>query len=67
MTDPYVSQHQRGKPIFKRIFTATLMLASASVNADLIHQQVEYSADDTTLKGYIAYDDAIEESVGGTP
>ncbi len=39
---------------------ALLFVASVSVQAALVTEEVDYQAGGTTLKGYIAYDDAVE-------
>ncbi len=47
-------------PIMKRFISIFLVLAGAlSVQAKIVTQTVEYKQGDTTLEGYLAYDDSI--------
>ena len=43
-----------------RIAIATLLLISTSINAQIVTEEVSYTAGDTTMKGYLAYDDSIK-------
>ena len=42
------------------ILSALLMGLTLSAQADLVTEAVEYSAGDTTMKGYLAYNDATK-------
>jgi len=44
----------------KHILVAASLLASTSINAEIITKNVEYKQGDTMLKGMLAYDDAIK-------
>lgn len=51
----------------RRMITATLVLTmvAAGANAAVKMEQVEYKMDDTTLKGQLAYDDAVKDKRPG--
>lgn len=42
------------------LFLAVFAMAAATAHAEIKGEEVEYKADGTTLKGYLAYDDSIE-------
>jgi dienelactone hydrolase len=42
------------------LFLAMFAMAAAAAHAEIKGEDVEYKADGTTLKGYLAYDDSIE-------
>ena len=43
-----------------RIAIATLLLISTSINAQIVTEEISYTAGETTMKGYLAYDDSIK-------
>lgn len=44
----------------KFAFCMTLILAAASLRAEVVGQEIEYQANGTRLVGFIAYDDAVQ-------
>ena len=49
----------------KYFLSSLLLLTFSSVHAGVIAQSVEYQADSVTLKGYLAYDDSLQDKRPG--
>ena len=49
-----------GREVMKHLVIAILMMAILPVQAAIQGSEVDYHADGTTLKGYLAYDDSIK-------